>query len=91
MLSELVGDGWVIVDPPVSSDGASTVARYNGEPINAGFLTETIVDKEDQYHVKYRSGQYDLEVKIDFVIGRGQVKVERAEGYEKSRKVQEAD
>jgi len=91
MLSEIEGEGWVVVGPPMPSDDTSTVARYNGEPLNAGFLTETITDNSEEYHVKYRSGQYDLEIKMDFQIERVQARVERAEGYEQSRKVPEAD
>lgn len=82
MLSELVGRGWVMVEPPLEQDGESTVARLNGEPVKAGFLTERIEDSDDLVHMKYRSGKFDLEVKVDFDIGRGQVRVEEAEGYD---------
>jgi len=81
-LSELVGRGWVMVEPPRDEDGESTVARFDGEPVKSGFLLERIEDTADVIHTKYRSGKYDLEVKVDFDIGRGQVKVEEAEGYE---------
>lgn len=81
MLSKLSGDGWTPVRPPSARDESSVVGRYNGEPIKAGFKMETIEDSDSVMHTKYRSGQYDLEVKIDFEIGRGQVKVERASGY----------
>lgn len=80
-LGKLEGSGWVMVDPPNYTDEDSVVARYNGEPIKAGFLTERIKDTDSEIHFRYRSGQYDLDVKIDFDIGRGSVKVERAEGY----------
>lgn len=82
MLSELAGEGWQFVEPPERSDEASVVGRFEGEPIRAGVRTETVTDSESEIHYRYRSGQYDLDVKIDFDIGRGQVKVERAEGYE---------
>jgi hypothetical protein len=82
MLSELVDSGWVVVNPPEPSDGDSVVARCDGEPIKAGFLMDVKRDTEDTFHSMYRSGSYNLEVKIDFDIGRGQVKVEQAEGYE---------
>ena len=81
MLSELTNEGWIFVEPPEREDPPSSVARYKGEPIKAGVRTETIKDTENVMHYKYRTGQYDLEVKIDFDIGRGQVKVEKAEGY----------
>lgn len=80
-LSDLDGRGWVVVEPPLPEDGESVVARLNGDAIKAGFLMERISDEDDLLHVKYRSGRYNLEVKVDFEIGRGQVKVERAEGY----------
>lgn len=82
MFSKLVDRGWVMVEPPLPEDGESVVARYGGEPIKAGFLTERVRDTDDEVHFKYRSGQYDLEVKVDFEIGRGQVRVEEAEGYD---------
>jgi len=82
MLGELCGAGWTIVEPPDISDGESVVARYNGEPIKAGFLMERVEDTETMFHARYRSGQYDLEVKVDYEIGRGQVRVTEAEGYE---------
>lgn len=81
MLSELCGDGWVMVEPPLPGDSESVVARHKGEPIKAGFLTERIVDTQDEFHVRYRSGKYDLDVKIDFSVGRGQVRVQEAPGY----------
>lgn len=81
MLDKLAGNGWTMVEPPMEHDGESVVARCNNKPIRAGFLMDIIDDSESVFHSKYRSGCYDLEVKIDFDIGRGQVKVERAEGY----------
>lgn len=82
MLSELVGDGWTRVDPPEASDEDSVVARYKGEPVKAGFLMERVKDSGEEIHFQYRSGQYDLDLKIDFDIGQGQVRVEEAEGYD---------
>jgi len=82
MLSELEGSGWTVVEPPEPMDEESVVARFDGDPIKAGFLMEVVEDDADTMHTKYRSGQYDLEVKIDFEIGRGQVRVMEAEGYE---------
>jgi len=82
MLSKLEGNGWTMVEPPLEQDGESVVARFNGEPVKAGFLMDVIEESETTFHSQYRSGQYDLEVKIDFDIGRGQVKVTEAEGYD---------
>lgn len=79
MLSELSGEGWVFVDPPAQTDSASVVGRYEGEPIKAGVRTEKIADTSEVLHQKYRTGSYNLEVKIDFDIGRGQVRVEEAD------------
>ena len=45
-------------------------------------MLDIIEDTEDSIHTKYRSGRYDLEVKVDFDIGRGQVKVTEADGYD---------
>lgn len=82
MLAELAGNGWTLAEPPLKRDEESVVARVEGEPIKSGFLTERIEDTEDRLHVKYRTGQYDLEVKVDFASGHGQIRVEEAEGYE---------
>jgi hypothetical protein len=71
-----------MVEPPKRNDGERVVARFNGKPIKAGFLMDVVEENESTFHSKYRSGQYDLEVKIDFDIGRGRVKVEEAEGYD---------
>lgn len=81
-LSDLVGRGWVSVEPPLQRDEDSVVARHNGRPIRAGFLMERVADNEHEAHFKYRSGRYDLEVKIDFEIARGQARVQEAEGYD---------
>lgn len=82
MLSELAGNGWTLAEPPLQRDEESVVARVEGEPIKSGFLTERVKDSEDEFHVKYRTGQYDLEVKVDFASGYGQIRVEEAEGYD---------
>jgi hypothetical protein len=82
MLSNLEGRGWIVVDPPEPMDDESVVGRIDGDPIKAGFMMDVIEDTASTIHTKYRSGQYDLEVKVDFDIGRGQVKVDKADGYE---------
>lgn len=83
MLHKLCGEGWTAVEPPEHLDEDSVVARYEDEPIRAGFMTKKIKDTSSELHLRYRSGKYDLDVKIDFDIGRGLVKVEEAEGYDK--------
>lgn len=70
-----------MVEPPLARDGESVVARCNGETVKAGFLMDVIEEDDTLFHAQYRSGRYDLEVKIDFDIGRGQVKVTEAPGY----------
>lgn len=82
MLGKLEGNGWTMVEPPLERDSESVVARWNGEPVKAGFLMDVIEENQTTFHSLYRSGRYDLEVKIDFEIGRGQVRVEEADGYE---------
>jgi len=82
MLSDISGEGWTLVEPPEKMDEPSVIGRYEDQPIKAGILMEKIVDGSDELHYKYRSGKYDLDVRIDFEIGRGQVKVEEAPGYE---------
>jgi hypothetical protein len=81
MLGELEGRGWLKVEPPTWRDPASVIARRAGEPLKAGFKIETIEDSDDKIHSKYRSGQYNLEVRLDFRSGKGEVKVSEAEGY----------
>ena len=81
MLGEIANEGWIMVEPPLPEDSESTIARFNGHPIKAGFLLDRIEETAETIHMKYRSGKYDLEVKVDFDIGRGQVRVEEAEGY----------
>lgn len=82
MLGELAGKGWQIAEPPLRQDGESIVARIDGEPIKAGFLTEKVQDSGEVFHAVYRSGPYDLEVKVDFVSGHGKIRVEEATGYD---------
>lgn len=82
MLGDLSGRGWVVVQPPRSTDGESVVARLDGEPIKAGFLLDVIREDDSVFHASYRSGRYDLEVKVDFDAARGQVRVSEADGYD---------
>lgn len=81
-LSELSGEGWVFADPPKNTDEQSVIARYQGEKIKAGVKTETVTDNESEMHIKYRTGCYDLELKFQLDIVRGQIKVSQADGYE---------
>ena len=88
-LAKLCGEGWTFVTMPETTDEASVIARYGGEPIRAGVRTETVTDTQSEMHLRYRTGQYDLDIKIDFDIRRGMIRVteairqiERASGYE---------
>jgi len=85
VLGDLDGEGWVVVDPPEDSDTHTVVGRYADEPIRAGVLTDKVEDDHDVIHYRYRTGCYDLDVKVDFDIGRGMVRVERAEGYSRQK------
>ena len=78
---KLCGEGWVAADPPLQRDDGSVVARCNGHPIKAGFRTETVEDSDEEFHVIYRTGVYDVELRLDFLTGETAIKVERAEGY----------
>lgn len=81
MLDELEGNGWIHVEPPKRTDEQSVVARYKGNPIKAGFTIDED-SGDDEVYMKFRSGKYDIELKLDLGIGRGQVRVEGADGYE---------
>lgn len=81
MLQNLAGSGWVLVDPPLDRDDPNVVARYKGEPIKAGFTMEE-EEGDGELYFKFRSGQYDLELKVDFDVGHGQVRVQEADGYD---------
>lgn len=81
LLSELAGKGWTLVEPPERDDADSVVGRYKGEPVRAGFRLETVEDSDEEIHCRYRSGRYDLDVKLDLVSGHGQVRVQEADGY----------
>lgn len=81
MLSELSQSGWRFVEPPKKEDDPTVLGRYEDEPIKGGVLIERIADESDLIHALYRTGPYDVEIKIDFSIGRGQIRVENAEGY----------
>lgn len=80
-LADLAGKGWTLVDPPLESDPAAVVARYNGHAIKAGFTMEES-EENGVFYSKFRSGKYDLELKVDFDVGHGQVRVNEADGYD---------
>ena len=83
VLNELKGRGWTDVQPPALNDDQSVIARFDGEPIKAGFRVETLEDNGSVLHEKFRTGCYDLEVKLFQGANKisGQVKVEEADGY----------
>lgn len=82
MLGSLEGRGWVAAQPPLRTDGESVVARFDGEPVKAGFLMDVLTETESTFHAKYRSGKYDLEVKVDYNASMGYVRVNEADGYD---------
>lgn len=86
-LKELAGRGWIRAEPPEMGADESVVAVVDGTEIKAGFERKNspIVDSPERIHRIFRSGQYDLEVKLETagdMAFEGFVKVERAEGYE---------
>lgn len=81
MLKDLAGRGWIVVDPPLDRDEQSVVARYQGHPIRAGFTMEEN-GGDEQVYAKFRSGKYNLELKVDFLAGHGQLRVQEADGYD---------
>ena len=81
MIKDLSGKGWFQVAPPRSSDDENVIARYDGEPINSGFLIDKYTDTMEMFHGLYRSGRYDIELKVDFDIGRARMQIEEADGY----------
>jgi len=88
-LKELAGRGWIQAEPPRFDDEESVVALVNGEPVRAGFeRTESpLEDTPSRIHRAFRSGRYDLEVRLETTSDmamEGFVRVERADGYEKT-------
>jgi hypothetical protein len=81
MIDNLTGNGWATVEPPEPNDEPSVIARYKGEPIKGGVLMETIEDSPDLIHSRYRTGPYNIDVKVDFEIGRGQARIEKVDSY----------
>lgn len=82
MIDKLTGNGWAFVEPPEQTDEASVLARYQGEPIKGGVLIEQIEDEPYLIHSRYRTGPYNVEIKVDFEIGRGQARIEKVDSYE---------
>lgn len=82
MLSTLEGEGWTLVQAPRKDDESNVIGRYDGEPIKTGVMIEKVKQTEFEERTVFRSGKYNLEVWLDFDIGRARVQVERAEGYE---------
>ena len=81
-LGELCGEGWVLVEPPLKQDDQHVVARYDSKPVKAGLLIDTVEDSRDVFHACYRTGCYDLDVRIHFDIGRGEIRVSRVSSYD---------
>jgi hypothetical protein len=82
MLAELSGKGWVAAEPPEIDDADSVVARVRGEAIRGGVLTERHEDSEERFHYEFSTGPYTLEVKVDYISGNGQIRVEETSDLE---------
>lgn len=85
-LKQLAGRGWIRAEPPSIDAKESVVAVVDGTEIKAGFERKDspIVDSPQRIHRLFRSGQYDLEVRLETTSDmamEGFVKVERADGY----------
>jgi len=83
LLNELAGAGWKNVQAPHSVDDESVIARWQGEPIKAGFETETVEESDAVFHKKFRTGCYDMELRLYSTphSASGEIKVEEADGY----------
>lgn len=87
-LKALEGKGWVKAEPPGLESEPSVIAEVDGEEIKAGFERKDspIEESKTCIHRKFRTGCYDVEVKITSgdgeVVMEGYIKVDRAEGYE---------
>lgn len=81
MLSELEGRGWLLAELPTRTDSETVLARYDGEQINAGLIRKEREVHSDSYYLA-RSGKFDVHVKQHWDIGKAQIQVERAEGYD---------
>ena len=83
LLNELAGAGWRAVQPPHSVDDENVIARWKGEPIKAGFETKTVEESESVFHKKFRTGCYDMELRLYSTphLASGEIKVEEADGY----------
>jgi len=86
-LKSLSGKGWVQAEPPSLEAEPSVVAEVDGEPVRAGFERKDspIEESRECVHRKFRTGRYDVEVKIvsgdGEVVLSGYIKVEEAPGY----------
>ncbi|AGM11466.1 hypothetical protein M199_gp200 [Halogranum tailed virus 1] len=85
-LSDLDGQGWVRAEPPRLDDEETVVAVVDGEPVKAGFERKEspVEDSPSRIHRVFRSGRYDLEVRLETTSDmamEGFVRVERADGY----------
>lgn len=82
-LAELSGKGWVLAEPPKVDDSENIVARYRGTEIGAGFKLDESLNRSEEY-MKFRSGEYDVEVKFHFDVCRAELRVTEAEGYDEN-------
>lgn len=85
VLNEIAGDGWVEADPPSLDADSSVVAVVDGEPVKMGTTATTIREDKSCVHRRFRTGPYDVDVKIESADGQialaGHVKVEYVDDY----------
>lgn len=86
VLGEIAGDGWVEADPPPLDADESVVALVDGETVKMGTTATTIREDRSCVHRRFRTGPYDVDVKIESADGEialgGYVKVEHVDDYD---------
>lgn len=93
VLKQLAGRGWQRLDPTTEEQEMSDeriIGNYKGQPITVGFQIEEVdFEQGEHLHEIYRTGRYDVHLKIETLGGsmaQGQVKVEEADGYDTDEK-----
>jgi len=78
--------GWHQLDPPSEEQwhDETVIGQWKGQPIRAGFETDTVRDDGECLHKVYRTSKFDVHLKIENLgpdLAQGQIKVEEADGY----------